>query len=309
MARVHFLAQSFPYDRWGGVAPLAEAARAAEELGFAAIQLPDHVLMPVRPGKGPARRVWYDPLVLGAYLAGQTQRLRLVFNILVVPYRPPVQLAKTVSTLDTVSRGRVTLGVGSGWLQREFEVLGVPFEERGARTDETLRIMRELWTGEEASFERDGVRYDGFAFEPRCVQEPHVQLWIGGSGPRPMRRALEFGDGWTPMVGDLAELRKSSDWLREQLAARGRDPESFDFCYHVNVGEGDREVEGARSHVAGADVGGSAADDSPQATVDRVAALAEIGFRHLTVHFAWQTPADYVRQLEWFARHVMPAFA
>ena len=302
MSSVRFGVPLFPYDRWGGIGPIGEAARQAESLGFAALTFPDHVVMPTRPGVPPVSAVWYDPFVLGAHLATLTERIRLVYNVLVVPYRPPVQLAKAVSTLDMVSNGRVTLGVGAGWIKGEFRVLGIPYAERGPLTDEYLRAMRVLWTEDEPHFEGETVRFGQLAFEPRCVQRPHVPLWIGGSGPRNMRRVVELGDGWTPMVGNLEELRTGADWIREQLAARGRDVAGFAFCYGVNVGERDPERDRARSHAAGADLMDRRADDSPQAAIDRVGALAEIGFRDVTLSFKWESPADYRDRLEWLAR-------
>ncbi len=309
MPSVQFSVPLFPYDRWGGIAPIAEAARSAEALGFAALSLPDHVIMPVRPGVPSISTVWYDPFVLTAHLATLTQRLRFIFNVLVVPYRPPVQLAKAVSTLDVISNGRLTLGVGGGWLKGEFRVLGIPFEDRGPLTDEYLRAMRALWTQDEPSFEGETVRFQNLAFEPRCVQRPHVPLWIGGSGPRPMRRVIEQGDGWTPMVGNLRELGAGATWVREQLAANGRDPDAFDFCYGVNVGERDPERDQARSHAAGAELEDRRTLDSPQAAIDRIGALTAIGFQQISLSFNWQTPADYQRRLEWLAKHVLPAFA
>ena len=308
MSGVQFHLQSFPFDRWGGVEPIVEAARAADELGFAGIQIPDHVVMPERPDRKQIRRVWYDPLILATHIASHTRRLRLVFNILVVPYRPPVQTAKALATLDVVSGGRVTVGVGTGWNQREFDILGIPLSERGRMTDEHLRIMKDLWTRDEAGFERDGKEFRNFAFEPRCVQKPHIPFWIGGSGPRPMRRVLEHGNGWTPMVGSLDDLKSGVDWLREQLEARGRDPDSLDFCYFVTVGAGDSEIDGARTHASGGEVKATTAGDSPQAVIDSVGQLADIGFRQVTLHFEWQTPADYHRRIEWLAQHVLPAF-
>lgn len=297
----------FPYDRWGGLDAMGEMARLADDLGFGGLGLPDHVAMPVRPGREAVSVVWYDPFVLASHLATLTRRLRLVFNVLVVPYRHPVVLAKAVSTLDVVSGGRVTLGVGAGWLKGEFRLLGIPFEERGARTDEALRAMKALWTRDRPEFEGRTVSFSNLAFEPKCVQRPHVRLWIGGSGPAPLRRAAELGDGWSPMTGDLSELERGVSWIRERARAVGRDPVALDFAFGIAIGR-DPQRDRARSHAAGA-AQDADVPDSSDAIVDRAGRLREIGFDHIGLSFAWERPVDYLRRLEALAKDVLPQCA
>ena len=149
----------------------------------------------MKSGVPPVSTVWYDGFVLGAHLAAMTRRIRMVFNVLVVPYRPAIVLAKLVSTLDVVSGGRLTLGVGAGWIKGEFKALNIPYAERGAITSETLRAMKVLWTEEHPSFEGRYTSFSNIAFEPKCLQQPHVKIWIGGSGAAPLQRAVELGDG------------------------------------------------------------------------------------------------------------------
>ena len=213
----------FPYDRWGGIEAIGRVAQGVETLGYAGLIFPDHVIMPLKPGVPPVSTVWYDGFVLGAHLAAMTRRIRMVFNVLVVPYRPAIVLAKLVSTLDVVSGGRLTLGVGAGWIKGEFKALNIPYAERGAITSETLRAMKVLWTEEHPSFEGRYTSFSNIAFEPKCLQQPHVKIWIGGSGAAPLQRVVELGDGWSPMQGDLPELERHVRWIRKELAARGRD--------------------------------------------------------------------------------------
>ncbi len=304
---VSFSLPLFPYDRWGGIDAIGRIAVAADELGFGGLQFPDHVIMPLKPGAPPVSTVWYDNFVLAAHLATLTQRVRFIFNVLVVPYRPAVLLAKLVSTLDVVSRGRLTLGVGAGWIKGEFRILGVPFEERGALTDDTLRAMKVLWTEPDPKYEGTHTRFASLAFEPRCVQQPHVPIWVGGSGPGPLRRVVELGDGWSPMTGSLDELARDVAWIREQAQARGRDPDAFDFASGIAFGERDPERDRARSHAAGTDLTrGGSRPQSPQEILDQVARLREIGFGHLSVSFPWREPAEYLERMQWFAAELMP---
>jgi probable F420-dependent oxidoreductase len=268
----------------------------------------DHVIMPVRPGVEPVTTEFPDPPVLTAYLATLTERLRFVFSVLVVPYRPPIQLAKQLATLDVVSGGRLTVGVGIGWLRGEFRTLGIPFAERADRTDEALRAMKVLWTEKQPEFQGRWTNFSHIAFEPRCVQQPHVPLWLGGGGPRSLRRAVELGDGWIPMVGGIDELARGAAWIRDELAARGRDPAKFAFSYGVAVGEPDAQRERARSHAAGKELDESQARD-PAEAVERIGRFAEIGFRDLSLSFAWRTEKDFRTKLDELAKGVLPAFA
>jgi alkanesulfonate monooxygenase SsuD/methylene tetrahydromethanopterin reductase-like flavin-dependent oxidoreductase (luciferase family) len=166
-----------------------------------------------------------------------------------------------------------------------------------------------LWTEKEPEFEGRWTRFSQIAFEPRCVQKPHVPLWLGGGGPRSLARAVELGDGWIPMVGGLDELRRGADWIREQLAARGRDPAKFEFSYMVPVGEPDPQRERARSHASGTQVDEGRVPSSPAQVIDRIGAFSDIGFRNLSLTFNWRTESEFRKQLDELGKSVLPAFS
>jgi alkanesulfonate monooxygenase SsuD/methylene tetrahydromethanopterin reductase-like flavin-dependent oxidoreductase (luciferase family) len=126
----------FPYSRFRGADDVVETVATAERLGFSVVGLPEHLLLPVWPTAPEHTKVWHDQLALAAYLAGGTSRIDFLTTVLVVAYHPPVQLAKALVTLDLMSGGRIRLGVGAGWMRAEFRRLGIPYEERGAITDE-----------------------------------------------------------------------------------------------------------------------------------------------------------------------------
>ena len=306
---VNFTMPVFPYDRWGGIEPLARSVRAAEELGFWGVRLPEHIIMPVRPDAPSVSTVWYDNFVLGAHLATLTERIRIVFSVMVTPYRPPVQTAKLIATLDQVSKGRLIVGTGVGWMRGEFRVLGLTHAERGAVTDDYLAAMRELWTSEAPSYEGKYTRFGSIAFEPKCYQQPHVPLWIGGSGPAAERRVAEFGDGWIPMVGELPGLAGDVARIKAAVTARGRDADALDFAYEVFFGEPDPLSLVARSHVTGRQAGERPAAQGPEGTPEAVRELvhryAEAGFTNLGVNFTWTTPDDHLRNLDAFANQVL----
>lgn len=186
-------------------------AQKAEGLGFAVMMFPDHVVLPnevdspypyTRSGVFPGtdNNEAMEQLTVLSFLAGQTESIRLVTSVMIVPHRPPVLTAKVLSTLDVLSKGRLTVGVGVGWLQKEFETLQTPpFEERGAVTDEYIRIFRELWTSDSPGFDGRYCSFSDISFLPKPVQKPHPPIWVGGESRRAMRRAAELGDGWQPI--------------------------------------------------------------------------------------------------------------
>ena len=186
-------------------------ARKADELGYSVMMFPDHIVLPnefdspypytqsgVFPGTDNNEAT--EQLTMLAFLAGQTESIRLVSSVMIVPHRPPVLTAKVLSTIDVLSNGRLTVGVGVGWLQKEFEALQTPpFEERGAVTDEYIRMFKELWTSESPKFEGKYHSFSGLTFLPKPVQKPHPPIWVGGESRRALRRAAELGDGWQPI--------------------------------------------------------------------------------------------------------------
>jgi probable F420-dependent oxidoreductase len=197
---------------------LRACAHAAEQLGFDALFVSDHLCIPPDDTEGSGGR-YLDVLATLAYLAGATDRIRLGVSVLVLPYRPAVLTAKQVATIQELSGERMILGVGVGWMKREFEALGVDKRLRGRASNETLRVLRHLFTTEAQAYRGDLVSFPPFVFEPRPVLPP---IWIGGNGDPALARVLEFGDGWHPML-PAEKLKPAVAALREKLAARGRD--------------------------------------------------------------------------------------
>lgn len=166
-----------------------------EALGFASVMIADHVVFPVTitskypytvtgafPGQGDA----LEQLSLMAFIAGKTRTLRLVSSVMIVPHRNPVVTAKALATIDVLSNGRVTVGVGVGWLREEFQALGAPdFDRRGAVSDEYIRIFKTLWTESTASFAGRFYRFEAVRCLPQPVQKPHPPIWVGTSPPSP----------------------------------------------------------------------------------------------------------------------------
>jgi probable F420-dependent oxidoreductase len=183
---------------------IRSVAEAAEELDFDSVWTTEHII--VGPDAvNPYGRV-LDSLVTLGWIAGWTERIRLGTSIILAPLHHPIRLAKEVATLQELSRGRFTLGLGVGWHKDEFDFMGVDFAGRGRRADEAIRLMRTLWSGER-DFEGRYWTFRNATFEPRPAQPP--EIWIGGSSDRAIRRARELGDVWHPSRGsDPAHVRR-----------------------------------------------------------------------------------------------------
>jgi alkanesulfonate monooxygenase SsuD/methylene tetrahydromethanopterin reductase-like flavin-dependent oxidoreductase (luciferase family) len=179
---VRFSVQLYPWSRWPDLQSIGAVAKEAETLGFESVVFSEHLVTPLTGDEPPIGRPWPELYVPAGYLAGITSRLRFLFYATVVPYRHPILQASQIATLDQVSRGRLTVVAGIGWLREEFDALGVPFAQRGAPTEEYLAAMRGLWTREEFAFDGRYISFPKVARKPRCFQSPHVPIWIGGVG-------------------------------------------------------------------------------------------------------------------------------
>jgi probable F420-dependent oxidoreductase len=261
-----------------------------ERVGLDSVWVGDHVVIPERiESRYPyhesgsasfnAQAAYYEPFALLAYAAGRTRRVRLGLSVLVVPYRHPLLTMKTVGTLDQLSRGRMIVGVGAGWLREEFEVLGVDFEARGRITDEYVQTMSAGWASSPLTW---GDRAVGS--EPRPVQQPRPPLLVGGHTHAAMRRALRLADGWQASANDPEELTALVARLR-QLAG-GALPEGFRV--------------GTRAHLPRFDPGGHG-DPGPDDLRALVEAYRRAGADHLVVDLWDRDPDRYVARLEAFA--------
>lgn len=208
------------WERHAGPAEIERVARAADRLGYAHVACSDHAVVP-RSYAAAMGTTWYDAISTLAYVGGMTERVELLTHVLVLPYHQPVVLAKQLSTLDAMTRGRLLVGVGSGHLKPEFRTIGVDFDERGRITDESIDVLRALWTGEPAEFRGRWFSFRDVILEPRPCRAPHPPIWVGGNTRRTVRRSIERGDGWVPWQLTYDELAALIAYGRELVARRG----------------------------------------------------------------------------------------
>lgn len=232
-------------------------ARAAEAAGFESLWTVEHVVVPSGyqsaypydpSGKMPGGEEFPipDPLIWLSYLASATETIRLATGILILPQRNPVVLAKECATLDHLSGGRLELGIGVGWLQEEFDALGVPWERRGARTDEHIEAMRALWTDQKASYHGEFVDFADCVSLPKPAQGT-IPVHIGGHSDAAAKRAGRLGDGFFPGRGDHAELARLIELTRRTAEEHGRDPGAVEFTAGGNGVIGSNAVDEAKA--------------------------------------------------------------
>jgi probable F420-dependent oxidoreductase len=291
-------------------------AVAAERAGFDFLSVSDHVVVPATlksrypyaaSGVFSAAEHGYclDQLATMAFLAGCTERLRLLASVMVVPHRPAMLTAKMLATIDVLSNGRLILGAGAGWMKEEFALLDAPFEERGRVTDEYLAAFQELWTKDAPAYSGKHVRFSDVLFYPKPVQKP-LPIWIGGESPPALRRTIRFAAAWYPgnnsqtmPLDTPARLAAGIAHVKRACEAAGRDPATIEVALLV---QNYFEWEPHRIHDGSARrlFTGSSAD-----MMDDVGALAAVGVGHVALRLGGDTADEAVARIERFGAEVI----
>lgn len=271
-------------------------ARKAEEHRMASLWVSDHVVFPVMGGSHypsgrfphPPMTPYLEPVAALTAAAMCTEHARLGSSVFILGHRNPVVMAKMLTTIDTLSNGRLICGVGVGWWREEFAALGVPFEARGRRADETIRIFKELWTADEPKFEGEFYRFRDIGFAPKPVQKPHPPIWIGGHSPAAFHRAIALGDGWHASSQSPEALRDLLQRLRRVAADLGRPFDTLELSLRLKLPA--EAVPGSR-----------------QAVIDQYGAYRELGLNHLAIDFRRDDLSQMLETLDWVATEIRPA--
>ena len=294
---------------------LASIAQLGDRLGFYCMVMPDHVLQPNQVASPYPYSVtgdileagqsgdgeWPEQITTLAYLAGVTEQINLVTSVMIIPYRNPILTAKMLSTLDMLSKGRLILGAGVGWMEEEFELLNTePFTERGAVTNEYLRAFIELWTKDDPEFEGKYVNFSNITFLPKPVQKPHPPIWIGGQSKPAIRRAARIGNCWHPVGAIPAaplepeELAENLVLLRDYAEKAGRDPSQIQVSVKAPLYDAN-DSSGPRRRFSG----------SPDEVRQDVQTYADVGVTHLIFDFRSSDPNQNKDRMAAFAEEVM----
>ncbi|MDG2051987.1 MAG: LLM class F420-dependent oxidoreductase [Myxococcota bacterium] len=218
----------------------ARVAAGAESAGFDSVWTGEHVILPepqTPDSPIPAHTPLLHPSVALAHVAAHTTRLRLATGIVILPQRNPVVLAKELASLDVICGGRLTFGLGVGYIQKEFAACGIPFAERGPRTDEAIAVLRNLWASEKPKFDGRFFHYSDVDAHPRPIQKPHPPIIIGGMSAPALRRAAKLGDGWYGFALDLDGTTRCLEGLKTARERFGREnpAESFEITVTPSV--------------------------------------------------------------------------
>ena len=294
---------------------LADIAKQGDRLGFYCMVMPDHILQPnqvdstypysltgdILAAGQSGDGEWPEQITTLAYLAGVAERIRLVTSVMIIPYRNPILTAKMLSTLDMLSKGRLILGAGVGWMEEEFELLDAPpFAERGAVTNEYLRAFIELWTKDNPKFEGKYVNFSDITFLPKPVQKPYPPIWIGGQSKPAIRRAAQIGDCWHPVGAIPAaplepeELAENLVLLRDYAEKAGRDPSKIQVSVKAPLYDSG-DSSGPRRRFTGS------ADEVRQ----DVQTYSDVGVTHLIFDFRTGEPKQTEDRMARFADEVM----
>jgi probable F420-dependent oxidoreductase len=293
---------------------LLDIARAADRGALHSVWATDHVILPKhRTSEYPYKRsttevlfspgvAWLDPIATLGIAAGATERVVIGTAVLVLPYRSPIVLANELASLDRLSEGRIILGIGAGWMSEEFEALGVPPKERGARTDEYIKVLKTLWSAAPGftSFEGRFVRFQDMALAAAPHRAGGPPIYVGGNSPAALRRAGALADGWLGMEIYLEEMADARASLEKATADAGRDPKDVAIAIRrglvppfevSNMLPERRAITGSAREVA----------DELRRFGDEGATLAVLDLAML--------PAEAVASIDWLASDVLPLLA
>ena len=294
---------------------LSALAARGQELGFGIMTVSDHVVIPnniasrypySESGQFRGAEDYLEQLTTIAYLVGRTSDIRLLTSVLVLPHREPVLTAKMLATIDVLSKGRLIVGVGVGWMREEFEAIGAPpYDERGAVGDEYVRVFKELWTSDDPTFDGKYSSFSDISFLPKPAQKPHPPIWFGGESPPALRRVARLGDAWYPIGNNPRHPVKTPEQFSEYVQRihryaeeNGRDPSEIDLAYSAGW-YNDREasiVDGERQPFTG----------TPDQVAGDIKAFQDVGVRHMMLGFQADTLEGTLERMERFSTEVKP---
>jgi len=297
--------------------PLTQLCTGAEELGFDYATFSDHVVIPTdisspypysatgefsNQGNGERN----EQLIELAFVAARTSKLRLVTSVMVIPHRPAVLAAKQLATIDVLSGGRVTLGIGAGWMKEEFEAIDAPpFAERGKVTDEYIAAFKELWTNDKPRFAGDYVKFDKITFAPKPAQKAGIPIWVGGESGPALRRTAKIGDAWYPIptnpafpLDSLKRFAAGAEKLSKMAKEAGRDPKAVGITMRLQrFGDTlpDKAGDGERRLFSG----------TPADLAADIKALEAHGVGAIDMNFAGSTVPEILAEMKRFKTEVM----
>jgi probable F420-dependent oxidoreductase len=296
---VRLKAMGQPWEREVTGADQQALAQWAEQLGFEMISVPEHHIIPSNHVElsGAHYFAAYPGM---AFFAGATSRIKVNSCIAILPVQHPIVTAKALATIDWMSGGRLMVTFAVGWLKEEFDLLGVPFAERGARAEEYIQAILALWTQENPEFEGRYVSFKHVAFEPKPIQQPHPPVWFGGDADAVLKRVARYADGWWPFLTKPEEIPAKIDFIKSQADYNGRLDNVFYGLATGRVGEGHVVLDDPTYRPGMA----------KQEIVDRLGHFATLGVTMSGLPIPQLASKQaYYDYCQWVAEEIMPAIA
>jgi len=288
-------------------ASLLKIAILAEELGYYSVWVQDHVA---------ATFSLYDPIAVWGFISHATKRVKLGSACLLMGLRNAVLLARQTATIDNLTDGRLIVGVAPGWIEKDFEAAGIPLSERGARTDEGIKVMKTLWTQSDASFSGKFYKFSKVTVLPQPIQKPHPPIWIGGSTTASISRVARLGDGWIPGYNEPSQVADGLATIRKKAKDRGRDPSKIvcsneSFVAVLSSGAADMETaksflqprfktidEGIRKNIVG----------RPDEIIKKIQEYLDAGATHFELRFIARDMPSVASSMKIFSEEIAPSF-
>jgi probable F420-dependent oxidoreductase len=288
----------------------ARIAERAEALEIDSLWCSAHVIVPPQIKSGyiliPGRKhpehwkeCYWEPFTVLSYLSGLTSKITLGTSVVIVPMHNPIELAKQVAEVDQLSGGRFVFGVGVGWFEEEFEVLGQDFHNRGARTDEALDLMKALWSDDPVSFHGRYHQVAEAFFSPKPRQRPSPPIWVAGGSKAALRRAARCADAWHPVRPTFEYLRQARADLNGYLAEAGRKPESLEIAVKLPLIFQNEPPQPEQPLTQG----------RPADIIGAIESYSEAGASHLVFDFVPESLATALDTMERFAQEVRPGLS
>ena len=290
-------------NNWGVEDPkqVLEFGPLAESLGYDSVWVMDHLFNTGYIRERLEDKPYYPPMSPLSYLAATTSKVALGTSVLVLPYHNPVELAKYAATLDQISGGRVTLGVGVGAMTEEFDALGISMRERGSLTNECIDIMKELWSSHLPKYQSKRWDFSDLYFSPKPAQSS-IPIWVGGSSPGAIKRTALRGDGWHPTGVSAENYALTKHEIMEAATAAGRDASAMTWSTRLEVevhGRPSSERASTRTRLPG---------NNPEVMVAGIKAYQDAGVDHMVLALNSGDVSALKRQMETIAAEVMPEF-
>jgi probable F420-dependent oxidoreductase len=292
------------YGRPIEIPRILEVARRAEERGLDSVWVTDHVIVPTQTNVI-YREDMLDPLAVLPWLAGVTHRIALGTSVVILPYRSPVPVAKLLASVDVLSGGRLIVGAAIGWLEGEFDALGVPFKERVSRSEEALELLRTLWTHEHPEIETKRHRLHDVTVSPMPLQKPRPPVYVGGNSEGALRRVARLGDGWHATATSVEAFGQGAETVRRFWKDAGREGEPalslripilIDGVHRAAVDMG--LIRGR--HV----IGGSVAT-----IVEELRGFQALGCQHIALEVSYSTYPAILETIDIIAERLRPPVA